>query len=165
MGFILFPETLACSLLSLLQNSTATEPSNHTNPDKRRDGSNTWEGKVDLWKPLNCLVEAANRSKPKFGSQGSVPKPDDLYSHDDEGHLSKSKSKENRFKSKVDDRNASDSVPSETEKPKKSRRARPKARNVGIPPQTVLDASSARLERRNSPIWFSLVASDEQYVN
>lgn len=151
----------------LLQNSAASEPSNHPSPDKGRDnGSEAWEGKVDLWKPLNCLVEAANRSKSsKFSIPGPIAKSEALHSHDNEGLLSKTKNKD-RQKSKVqDEKNCSDDTPPESERPKKLRRVRQKkARNFGefrVPPQVVLDAANAKFDRRNYPIWFSLV-SDEQ---
>lgn len=152
----------------LLQNSAPSEPSNHRSPNKgRENGSGSWEGKVDLWKPLNCLVEAANRSKSsKFSIQGSISKSEANHSRGNEGHLSKTKSKENRQKSKVqDEKNCSDHTPRESEGPKKSRRVCPKkGRNSGefrVPPQVVLDANGAKYDRRNYPIWFSLV-SDEQ---
>ncbi|KAK4418350.1 E3 ubiquitin protein ligase DRIP2 [Sesamum alatum] len=161
------PETLNKFTQSTRQNSAASEPSNHPSPDKgRENGSGAWEGKVDLWKPLNCLVEAANRSKSsKFSIQGSIGKSDTLHSHDNEGLLNKTKSKD-RQKSKVqDEKNCSDDTPPESERPKKLRRVRQKkARNFGefrVPPQVVLDAASSKFERRNYPIWFSLV-SDEQ---
>ncbi|XP_016513876.2 E3 ubiquitin protein ligase DRIP2-like isoform X2 [Nicotiana tabacum] len=52
------------------------------------------------------------------------------------------------------------------DKPKKLRRNRQKkASEFGessISPQTVLDAITAKCERRNNPIWFSLVASEDQ---
>ncbi|KAK6141594.1 hypothetical protein DH2020_024662 [Rehmannia glutinosa] len=162
------PETQNKFTQNMRQSSAASEPSNHPNPDKRReDGSEAWEGKVDLWKPLNCLVEAANRSKSsKFGFQGSATKSEALHSRNNEGLLGKPKNREHRQKSKVqDEKNFSDHTPPESERPKKLRRIRQKkARNFGefrIPPQVVLDAASAKFERRNYPIWFSLV-SDKQ---
>ncbi|KAG8389262.1 hypothetical protein BUALT_Bualt02G0210700 [Buddleja alternifolia] len=162
------PETLNKFTQSTRQNSAGSVPSHNRSPDKGREkGSEPWEGKVDLWKPLNCLVEAANRSKSsKFSTQGSVAKSEARLSHDNEGILSKSKNKEYRQKSKVqDEKNYSDHTP-ESDRPKKLRKIRQKkARNFGafrIPPQVLLDASSAKFDRRNYPIWFSLVASDEQ---
>ncbi|KAL8148834.1 hypothetical protein AgCh_005999 [Apium graveolens] len=41
-----------------------SEPSTHSTPNiETDDGASTREGKADLWKPLNFLVEVANRSK------------------------------------------------------------------------------------------------------
>lgn len=155
----------AC-LLPLLQNSSAGEPSNHS-PDKERENcSEQWEGKVDLWKPLTCLVEVANRSKSsKFNTQDSHVKSEEQNPYEKEGPLRKTKNKEQRKKFKVkEEKNGSDHTPPEIERPKKLRRVRQKAQNFGnfrVPPQVVLDAAGAKFDRRNCPIWFSLVASNE----
>ncbi|KAH6755420.1 DREB2A-interacting protein 2 [Perilla frutescens var. hirtella] len=163
------PEMLNRSTQNTRQNSAASEPSNHPSPDKGRDhGSETWEGKVDLWKPLNCLVEAANRSKSsKLSIQGSVAKSEAPNSHDNEGIPNKSKLKENKQKSKgQDDKHCSDHTPPDSERPKKLRRVRQKkAENFGefgLLPQVVLDAAGAKFDRKNYPIWFSLVSDGQE---
>lgn len=151
-----------------MQNSSSAEPSSHPTPDKETEnGSQQWEGKVDLWKPLNCLVEAANRSKSsRFTSDGSTAKSEGRHSHDREGHVRKTKVKEHGQKSKIKDDNNSDPAPPEFDKPKKSRRIRQKKASFygefDISPQTFLDATTARCEKRIYPIWFSLVASEDQ---
>ncbi|KAK6120048.1 hypothetical protein DH2020_046178 [Rehmannia glutinosa] len=162
------PEMLNKFTQNNRQNSASGEPSNRPSPDKGRENrSELWKGKVDPWKPLNCLVEAANRSKSsKFSTQGSLLKSEEQHSYDNEGPLRKNKNKEHRRKSKVkDEKNSSDHTPMESESPKKKlRKIRQKARDFGefrIPPQVVLDAASAKFDRRNYPIWFSLVASNE----
>ncbi|KAJ8558125.1 hypothetical protein K7X08_004891 [Anisodus acutangulus] len=161
------PETLNKFTQNTRLNSSSAEPSSHPTPDKETEnGSEQWEGKVDLWKPLNCLVEAANRSKSsKFTSQGSTAKSEGLYSHDREGHVRKPKVKEHGQKLKIKDDNNVDPAP-EFNKPKKSRRIRQKKASIfgefNISPQTVLDATTARCERRIYPIWFSLVALEDQ---
>ncbi|KAL2556907.1 E3 ubiquitin protein ligase DRIP2 [Forsythia ovata] len=163
------PETLNKFTQNSRKTSTAVQPSSHTTPDSvRESGSVPWEGKVDPWKPLNCLVEAANRSKSsKFTSQGSAAKSEALRSQDNEGHVRKTKSKDHGQKSILQDgKNSSDRAPSDSVKPKKLRKIRQKkAQNSGefrISPQTVLDAIGTKCERRNNPIWFSLVAADNQ---
>uniref|UniRef100_A0A0V0HM09 Putative ovule protein n=1 Tax=Solanum chacoense TaxID=4108 RepID=A0A0V0HM09_SOLCH len=127
-----------------------------------------WEGQVDLWKPLNCLVEAANRSKSaKFTSPGSTAKSEYLHSLDNEAHVRKTKVKKHGLETKVQD-NKNNSGPAHlgSDKPKKMRRnSQKKASESGgfsISPQTVLDAIATKCERRNNPIWFSLVASEDQ---
>ncbi|CAI9774374.1 unnamed protein product [Fraxinus pennsylvanica] len=149
--------------------NSAIQPSSHSTPDNGREsGSEPREGKVDPWKPLNCLVEAANRSKSsKFTSQGSAAKSEALQSQDNEGHVRKTKSKEHGQKSILQDgKNSSERSPPDSVKPKKLRKIRQKkAQNSGefsTSPQTVLDAISIKRERRNNPIWFSLVAADNQ---
>lgn len=58
-------------------------------------------------------------------------------------------------------------VPSESEKPKKLQRIRQKKASTfgefSLSPQDVLDLISVKCERRTNPIWFSLVASEDQY--
>ncbi|XP_060181010.1 E3 ubiquitin protein ligase DRIP2-like isoform X3 [Lycium barbarum] len=162
------PETLNKFTQNIRLNSSSAEPSIHPTPDKETEnGSQQWEGKVDLWKPLNCLVEAANRSKSsRFASQGSTAKLEGLHSHDREGHVRKTKVKEHGQKLKIKDGNNGDPAPPEFDKPKKSRRIRQKKASAfgefNISPKTVLDATTSGCERRIYPIWFSLVASEDQ---
>ncbi|KAG8370756.1 hypothetical protein BUALT_Bualt13G0016600 [Buddleja alternifolia] len=159
------PEMLRKYTQNARQKSAAREPSNRPSPDKgRENGSEAWGRNVDIWKPLTCLVEAANRSKSsKLSAQGSV---EELHSYENEGLLSKTKNKENRQKSKLkDEKNCSDHAPSESERPKKLRKIRAKKAQqfgeVRVSPQDVLDATDAKFDKRDHPIWFSLVASDE----
>ncbi|XP_050364473.1 E3 ubiquitin protein ligase DRIP2 [Argentina anserina] len=145
-------------------NSFPAEPSEPVSIKGSENGAESWDGK-DLWKPLNCLVEVANRTKSlKPNLQGSERvEPAVIPS---ESQVRKFKSKENKQKSKVEDEKNSTNPPSpDTMKPKKMRRARQKREASGessITPQAVLDAGSGKLERRVGPIWFSLVASEEQ---
>ncbi|KAL0418667.1 UNVERIFIED_CONTAM: hypothetical protein Sradi_1280200, partial [Sesamum radiatum] len=99
------PELLNKFTQSLRQNSAAGEPSNQPNSDRGRGNApDYWEGKVDLWKPLTCLVEAANRSKSsKFSTQGTLAKSEEQLSYENEGLPRKTKNKEQRKKSKVKD--------------------------------------------------------------
>lgn len=163
------PETLNKFTQTIRQNSSTAEPSTHSLPDKEtKNGSEAWEGKVDLWKPLNCLVEVANRSKSsKFSLQGSAGKSEQLHSVENEGNARKTKMKEHGHKSKIqEDKNANETTPQESERPKKFRRIRQKKApafgEFNVSPQAVLDGASARCEKRANPIWFSLVAAKDQ---
>ncbi|CAI9785711.1 unnamed protein product [Fraxinus pennsylvanica] len=163
------PETLNKFSQNTRLNPNAAETSSRLSPDEgRENGSEPWKGKVDLWKPLNCLVEAANRSKSsQLTPQGSVAKSESIHTHDNEGLVRKTKNKEPGTKSKVQhDKIGKDSDHGESEKPKKMRRIQQKkGHNFGefrIEPQNVLNAATAICEKRNNPIWFSLVASDDQ---
>lgn len=156
-------------ILPLLQNSSSAELSGQPTPDNETEnGTDQWEGKVDLWKPLNCLVEVANQSKSaKFTSQGSTAKLECLHSLGNEAHVHKTKLKKRGLKIKVhDDKNNSGASHLGSDKPKKLRRNRQKkASEFGessISPQTVLDAITTKCERRINPIWFSLVAAEDQ---
>ena len=140
-------------------------------PDKETEnGAETWEGKLDLWKPLNCLVEVANRTKSlKSNSQGFENKAEPTQVLDNEHQVRRPRMKENKRKLKVEDEKIADPVSSENVKPKKLRRVRRKREtSFGesriISPQAVLNATSgsSKHERRCGPIWFSLVASEDQ---
>nr|XP_027095624.1 E3 ubiquitin protein ligase DRIP2 isoform X1 [Coffea arabica] len=163
------PETLNKFTQNIRQNSSNGDPSSHSLSDKEtKNGAETWEGKVDLWKPLNCLVEVANRSKSsKFTSQGSAAKSEPPHSGENEGHARKSKGKELGQKSKLqDEKNTNESPALNSERPKKLRRIRqkkaPAFADFNVTPQAVLDGVSARCEKRINPIWFSLVATKDQ---
>ncbi|PON95032.1 TNF receptor-associated factor [Trema orientale] len=148
------------------QSSFPAEPSQPLPNKETENGGEQWEGKLDLWKPLNCLVEVANRTKSvKSNSQGSDNKVEPTLVVEDEHQARKSKIKENKRKSKVEDEKNTDPVYSVTVKPKKVRRVRRKREAAFgeslISPQAVLDAASAKHERRVGPIWFSLVASED----
>lgn len=150
-----------------MQSSFPAETS-QTLPNKETEnGAEPWEGKLDLWKPLNCLVEVANRTKSaKSNSQGSDNKVEANLIVDNVHQARRSKIKENKRKSKVEDEKKTDSVHPVTVKPKRVRRVRLKREAAFgesmISPQAVLDAGSAKHERRIGPIWFSLVASEDQ---
>jgi len=122
---------------------------------------------LDLWKPLNCLVEVANRTKSfKSNSQGSDAKLEAAQTNT-EGQGRKTKSKEMKCRSKVEvEKNITDPVSSELGKPKILRRVRRKRKPAfgesEISLQAVLEAAGAKHERRFGPVWFSLVASEDQ---
>ncbi|KAL3517646.1 hypothetical protein ACH5RR_020235 [Cinchona calisaya] len=154
---------------NIRQYSSNGDPSVHSVADKEtKNGAETWEGKVDLWKPLNCLVEVANRSKSsKFSSQGSAAKSEHLYSGENDGHARKTKGKEHGQKSKLqDEKNTNESSALDSERPKKLRRIRqkkaPAIGDFNVTPQAVLDGVSDTYEKRINPIWFSLVATKDQ---
>ncbi|XP_055829293.1 E3 ubiquitin protein ligase DRIP2-like isoform X2 [Solanum dulcamara] len=154
------PDTLTKSSQSQRQNYSNAKPSSHPTPDKGTDdGTEQQEGKVDLWKPLDCLVEVANKNK--------CYKTESSHCHDNGGQGWGMKVKEHGQKLKVqDDKHNCGPVPSESEKPKKLRRIRRKKASTfgefSISPQAVLDLISVKCERRTNPIWFSLVASEDQ---
>ncbi|KAK7336823.1 hypothetical protein VNO77_17371 [Canavalia gladiata] len=131
------------------------------------NGAEPWDAKLDLWKPLNCLVEVASRSKSfKSNVQGSDAKLETIQVNESDSHVQKTKNKENKRKAKIEDEKISPyPASSDTAKPNKLRRIRRKKESAfgesGISPQAVLDSTSNRL-LRTGPIWFSLVASENQ---
>ncbi|XP_075658305.1 E3 ubiquitin protein ligase DRIP2-like isoform X1 [Castanea sativa] len=170
------------------QNFSVAEPSNEKkhNEDTENDVE-IIEGKADLWTPLNCLVEAANRTKSsKSNSQGpSLAKSEQASAHDsevymsetkaraespsvldNEVYMSKSKTKENGQNTKAqDENNGTALVPG----PVKRRRLRAASRKstaasgkLHPSAQAMLDVAGSKRNRKNSPIWFSLVASEDR---
>ncbi|KAK9018152.1 hypothetical protein V6N11_001133 [Hibiscus sabdariffa] len=149
--------------------STSAEPTQHIDKEVE-NGGKSWDGKSDLWKPLDCLAEVANRTKSfKSNLQGSDSKLEPLPTHVTipEAQMCKNKLRKDSFKTKVEDEmNNVDPVNSETVTTKKLRRIRQKSGsgfgNSIISPQAVLDAAGAKHQKRIGPVWFSLVASEEQ---
>ncbi|CAE5956739.1 unnamed protein product [Arabidopsis arenosa] len=134
---------------------------------ENKDGDEPWDSKLD-WKPLNFLVEVANRTKPlkSSASQGSGSKSEHVNASHNQFQGSKTKTKDKKIKCKREDEKSNgDPTTSETATPKRMRTAQRKrsattlgdSRNLPQP-----DESSAKQERRNGPVWFSLVASSDQ---
>lgn len=151
-----------------MQNSPSAEPSIHSTPNKEAEnGAESWEGKFDLWKPLNCLVEVANRTKSlKCNSQGSAVKSEPMHAPDGEPQVHKTKVREHGRKSKIQDEKISTTpVSAELVKPKKLCRVRRRRAaafgELGISSQTMLSTVNNH-ERRAGSIWFALVASEDQ---
>ncbi|KAL8115135.1 hypothetical protein AgCh_021819 [Apium graveolens] len=157
-------KTLTKFTQNIKQISTTVEPS--TNPIQHKDTQNgvherEGEEKIDLWKPLNCLVEVANRSKSsKFTLQGSSTRSEATSNQPKiEGTSRKTKQG-----SKVQDGQDSCHLdPFESLNLKKTRNMRHKKNNFdesGVSPQAVLEDTSTRCERIKNPIWCALVASE-----
>ncbi|XP_048236043.1 E3 ubiquitin protein ligase DRIP2 isoform X1 [Ricinus communis] len=168
------------------QDSSVGEPPNTQRfKEDLEDDVEIIEGKADLWTPLNCLVEAANRSKSsKSNSQGpSLPKSELLSGPDGDsqlpgikfraespnGHVSevympKTKNKEHGPDSKVqDDKNGTDLLHASVKRRRLTARKRAAmSEEFSASARVMLDAAGAKNNRRNCPIWFSLVASEDQ---
>ncbi|TYJ28111.1 hypothetical protein E1A91_A07G236000v1 [Gossypium mustelinum] len=161
------PETLNKFTQNKRQCTSSAEHIQNINKEAE-NGGKAWDGKLDLWKPLNCLVEVANRTKSfKSNSQGSDSKLEPSCVPSIEAHTCKSKHREDKCKTKLEDeRTSAGPATSETVTPKKLRRVNRKRASgfgdSGISPQAVLDAAGPKHERRIGPVWFSLVASEDQ---
>ncbi|KAA0057421.1 E3 ubiquitin protein ligase DRIP2-like [Cucumis melo var. makuwa] len=149
-----------------------SSPTKSTIPLRNKEaenGVNSVERNLDIWKPLNFLVEVANRSKcSKSNSQGFETKVEAAEANGSEAQASKSRNREGKRKQKRENgKTRADPVSPETEKPKKLRRIRQKRESFygdsSLTPQVVLDASSARHEIKAGPIWLSLIASDHSF--
>lgn len=150
-----------------MQDSSPTKSSISLRNKEVENGVDSLEGNLDIWKPLNYLVEVANRSKCfKSNSQGFETKVEPADVDASEAQASKSRNRETKRKQKRENgKTRTDPVSPETERPKKLRRVRQKREpfygDSSITPQVVLDTTSARLDRRAGPIWLSLIASDQ----
>ncbi|XP_054823870.1 E3 ubiquitin protein ligase DRIP2-like [Prosopis cineraria] len=162
------PDTINKVTQSTRENSSPNDASQSTPKKEKNNGAEPWEAKLDLWKPLNCLVEVASRTKSfKSNVQGCDAKQEPTQINESDSQVQKSKNKDNRRKSKVEDEKiGTDPASSDTAKSNKLRRNRRKKEPVlgesSISPQAVLDANSAKMKERIGPIWFSLVASEDQ---
>lgn len=151
----------------MLQSSSPCGGSQSKPNKETENGAEPWDAKLDLWKPLNFLVEVASRSKSfKSNAQGSDAKLETIPVNESDSQVQKTKNKENKRKAKVENERISPHlVSSDTSKPNKLRRIRKKKEPAlgesGISPQAVLHSSSNKL-LRDGPIWFSLVASENQ---
>lgn len=132
-----------------------------------------WKGNVDQWKPLNCLVEAANRTKSsKHNLQYSAPVKLEAGNALDSAvhvpnsaiHVPKIKIKEYKHKSKLKDDQSK--ILSLLGLVKRRRLAAVDQKNTvgrsSASAQAMLDVHGGKKNRRKCPIWFSLVASEDQ---
>ncbi|XP_072989312.1 E3 ubiquitin protein ligase DRIP2-like isoform X1 [Typha latifolia] len=146
------------------QTSSIAEPSNHPLNNDIENGEHFLD-KTELWKPLNCLVEAANRTKSlKSSPRSPVVKTEQLSGFDGDEQLQKAKVREHPQKFKIQhEKNGTSSMPPIV----KNRRARAqgisrKRREPGGSIHAMLHSASSRQDRKFNPIWFSLVASFDQ---
>lgn len=162
-----------------MQDSTA-QPSREHRPNEDTDDVEVIEGKADLWTPLNCLVEAANRKSSKLNSQVSTASMTEQHNGPDccahapeakpgpesppvpDGRLCvhKSKSKEHRNNSvALEEENSINLI----KRPVKRRRLHAEAqKKVAASNRIMLDALGSKWNRKNNPIWFSLIACEGQ---
>uniref|UniRef100_A0A6N2MR12 RING-type domain-containing protein n=1 Tax=Salix viminalis TaxID=40686 RepID=A0A6N2MR12_SALVM len=165
------PETLSKIAQTKRQNSSTAESSKQQKPNKldAETSVKPRKEKVELWKPLNCLIEAATKKKSnKSGAQEIIVQIKKLDPQEEEAQALKTSIKEHGDKSKViGEESNSTSSPSGLVKPRRLQAMRQKRaapapfEGFNIPAQAAVDANS-KCDRIFSQIWFSLVASDEQ---
>ncbi|CAN7010849.1 unnamed protein product [Brassica oleracea var. botrytis] len=151
------PETLKDLTQSKRQvkKSSYAEPSQSPSKRRNKDGAQPWDSKLNLWKPLNFLVDVANGTKSEHGNASHA---------DVQGNKTKTKDYKRKCKLEDEIRNNGDPTTSETATVKRTRRTRRKRSSTygdsRIPP--LPDSESLKHERRKGPVWFSLVASNNQ---
>jgi E3 ubiquitin-protein ligase DRIP len=168
-----------------MQDSSVAEPSTEQRPndDGEDDDVQMIEGKADLWTPLNCLVEAANRTKSskshsqrlslaKFGLLDGPDSKPHLYESRAESpngqhsdiYMAKTKNEHGQGIRVLDDKNGTNSLPVSVKRRRltAAQKRAAMSEGLGASAQAMVDAAAAKSNRRNSPIWFSLVASEDQ---
>ncbi|RVW19998.1 E3 ubiquitin protein ligase DRIP2 [Vitis vinifera] len=144
--------------------SSAESSKQHINKGKE-ENSETLKEKDDMWKPLNCLVEACSGTKSnKLNLQGSLAKSTPSHVDDKEAHVPKAKLKERGKLKFQDEENGTTHVPSGSVKPRIRGGRQKKAATLegfSIPALAENDGNS-KCNIRACPVWFSLVASDNQ---
>ncbi|PKU63500.1 E3 ubiquitin protein ligase DRIP2 isoform X1 [Dendrobium catenatum] len=155
-------ETLSKLAHSRRQTSSNAETSNLT---LNQDTENSPESyKSELWKPLNCLVEVANRTKSlKSGPQTPAVKAEQTNGPDNESHMYRTKVREHPSKLKMkDEKNNYVPASSAMAKARRMQGVSRKRKEQGPSAQAVLDVADAARERRICPVWLSLLSSADQ---
>ncbi|GJN24015.1 hypothetical protein PR202_gb11719 [Eleusine coracana subsp. coracana] len=137
------------------------ETSNHSSNKNVEDDSEELADKGELWQPLNCLVEAANRTKSfRSSSHNAVVKGEQLNGSSSSTYANKTKAREHVQKTKTEDDKKD--VPMPQTMLKKRNGTGRRRRQLQAPADTKPDAAATQNEKKFSSIWFSLVAFDQQ---
>ncbi|XP_042401732.1 E3 ubiquitin protein ligase DRIP2-like isoform X2 [Zingiber officinale] len=120
------------------------------------------QDKVDIWNPLNCLVEAANRTK-AFSSvpQRPVVKDEKFNDYDGETNISNERHKVHQHKSKILEETDSILMQPVTQKESRLQKVT-RSKDLTASARSSHDAQNTQSVRKINPIWFSLVPSVEQ---
>ncbi|KAG6538952.1 hypothetical protein ZIOFF_004104 [Zingiber officinale] len=131
------------------------EPSNHMFQDN-----------ADIWDPLNCLVEAANRTK-AFSSvtQRHVVKEENFNGCDGEVNIKNERVKVHQHKSKILEQADNILLQPVTLKESRLQRVKRRSKDLTASSQSFLDAQNSQFSRKINPIWFSLVPSTDQTID
>ncbi|MQL80755.1 hypothetical protein Taro_013207, partial [Colocasia esculenta] len=157
-------EILSKIAQSKRQSSSNVEPSDYR-PSKELDiRVDPSVDKTEMWKPLNCLVEAANRTKSlKFSGQNLVIKSGQTIGPENE--VDTHRNHPHKGKLQYDKNNSEPTTPVLTKARRMhgvGRKRAASSRELGTSTQALLDAANVKHERRISPIWFSLISAPEQ---
>lgn len=160
------PESIKKVAQHRRQNSSMADHFNDESPSKGAyNDAESREGKVDRWTPLNCLLEAANRTKPsKLNIQEpSLSELEPLYVPDNEV-MPETKIKQRGQKSKIQDgKSGMMLLPAQVKRRRlRAMERKREAASMELCASTqVLLNEGAKSSRRNGPIWLSLVASND----
>ena len=146
----------------LVQNDSDAVPSVlASNKDKQNDKE--YVDKTELWEPLDCLFEAAKRTKALCSSQQSpVVKADQVSGLDSEVPNSRTNLREHPHKSKVQNDKNGIPISPLLAKARRLHGVSRRRRERGTSAQAQLDAVGCKRERKIQQFWFSLVAAADQ---
>ncbi|CAF2285721.1 BnaA04g17680D [Brassica napus] len=155
------PETLK-KFTQKKRQSPYAEANQSVSNRRNKDVAEPW----DSLHLINFLVDVANGTKPSSSSQGLDPNSE----HGNASHIdvqgNKTKTKDHKRKCKLEEEISTNGDPTTTETGtvKRTRRTRRKRSSAFGDPRTppLPDAETLKQERRNGPVWFSLVASNNQ---
>lgn len=155
------PEKLIKVAHGRKMNSSSPEMSSYGYNRDLENVAEIYMNKSELWKPLNCLVEAANRTKVvKSSPQIPAIKAEQSNGIENGNHLYRTKIQEHPSKLKVQgDENNSVSKSTAMVKARRMHGVSRKRKEQAPSAQAVLDASDAAFERRMCPVWLSLLSS------
>ncbi|XP_042405340.1 E3 ubiquitin protein ligase DRIP2-like isoform X1 [Zingiber officinale] len=144
------------------QTHSNVEPSNHMFYEGKQNGGLSFQDKVDIWNPLNCLVEAANRTK-AFSSvpQRPVVKDEKFNDYGGETNISNERHKVHQHKSKILEKTDSILMQPVTQKESRLQKVT-RSNDLTASARSSHDAQNSQSVRKINPIWFSLVPSVEQ---
>ncbi|KAL6637260.1 hypothetical protein ACP70R_024832 [Stipagrostis hirtigluma subsp. patula] len=144
------------------QISSNAEASNNSSNKDAEDDNKELVDKAELWQPLNCLVEAANKTKSfRSSSHNPVVKGQQLNGSSSSTYANKIKAREHLQKSKIEDDKKDVPMPPALPRRKVQGTGR-RRRGLQAPADPKPDAAATQNEKKYSSIWFSLVASFDQ---
>lgn len=144
-----------------LQISSNAETSNNSSNKNVEDEGEELADKGELWQPLNCLVEAANRTKSfRSSSQHAVVKGEQVNGSPSSTYTNKSKAREHLQKPKTEDDKKDVPTPPILLRKRGAGNGR-RRRQLQAPADAKPDAAATQNEKKFSSIWFSLVAFDQ----
>ncbi|KAJ4903285.1 E3 ubiquitin protein ligase DRIP2 [Raphanus sativus] len=143
-----------------LKKSSNAESNQSLSNRRNKDAAEPW----DSLHLINFLVDVANGTKPSSSSQALDPNSE--HGNDVQGNKTKTKDHKRKCKLEEEISTNGDPTTTETASVKRTRRTRRKrsSSTFGDPrtPPLLPDAECLKQERRNGPVWFSLVASNNQ---
>ncbi|KAJ4846231.1 hypothetical protein Tsubulata_012545 [Turnera subulata] len=161
------PETLVKIAESTRQNVSASESCKYSPSKDIMDFDKSCEAQAEVPKPLNLLVDGTSNTKSNKSNLGENIFQKKLTDpHENEAQVLKTMTKELVNESKVDG-DDSDSIASLSGSVKRRRLQGSRQKGgvvtegLNVRAQVVSDSNS-KCDARFSPIWFSLIASDDQ---